>query len=252
LLALDRVSPSGPALSAAVQCGERLIARAQRVEGGLGWFNNIETVNPITGFAHGAAGIAWALLELASRTGNKSYRDVALKAITYEHTQYSSATGNWAENAPGSEEPGSEIGPAMAWCYGAPGIGLARVAAMRQVDHPTVREDLELAIQATLRCGPGANHSLCHGDLGNLDFLLQATAIHGKRELALKIDQLTNQVLASMKKYGWLCGVPLAVESPALMNGLAGICYGLLRMAAPHRVPSVLTLAPAALSFNLD
>jgi type 2 lantibiotic biosynthesis protein LanM len=251
LLALDRVSPSGPALSAAVQCGERLIARAQRVEGGLGWFNNIETVKPITGFAHGAAGIAWALLELASRTGNKTYRDVALKAITYEHTQYSSATGNWAENAPGSEKPGSETGPAMAWCYGAPGIGLARVAAMRQVDHPTVREDLELAIQAMLRCGPGANHSLCHGDLGNLDFLLQASAIHGKRELALKIDQLTNQVLASMKKYGWLCGVPLAVESPALMNGLAGICYGLIRMAAPHRVPSVLTLAPPALSLNL-
>jgi lanthionine synthetase-like protein len=55
-----------------------------------------------------------------------------------------------------------------------------------------------------------------------------------------------NQVLAVIKKYGWLCGVPLAVELPALMNGLAGICYGLLRVAAPDRVPSLLALSPAA------
>ena len=132
----------------------------------------------------------------------------------------------------------------MAWCYGGPGIGLARVSAMKHLDHPIVREDLHRAIQATLSYGPGANHSLCHGDLGNLDFLLQACQATGSPELALKVDELTNQIIASMKKYGWLCGVPLAVESPALMNGLAGICYGLLRMAAPDRVPSLLTLSP--------
>ncbi|HMC30472.1 MAG TPA: type 2 lanthipeptide synthetase LanM family protein [Candidatus Angelobacter sp.] len=243
LLALNHVSPSDKALAVAAQCGDRLIAKAQPVEGGAGWFNNIETAKPITGFAHGAAGIAWALLELAAHTGDKKYRDTALEAIVYEHTQYSSAAGNWAENAPGSEQA---IGPSMAWCYGAPGIGLARVAAMKYLDHPIVREDLQRATEATLNYGPGANHSLCHGDLGNLDFLLQAAQATDSQALALKVDQLTNQILAGMKKYGWLCGVPLAVESPALMNGLAGICHGLLRLAAPDRVPSVLTLSPAS------
>jgi lantibiotic modifying enzyme len=34
----------------------------------------------------------------------------------------------------------------------------------------------------------------------------------------------------------------MEVESPGLMTGLAGIGYGLLRVAAPARVPSVLTL----------
>jgi type 2 lantibiotic biosynthesis protein LanM len=241
LLALHHVSPSEKGLTVAAQCGDRLIAMAKPAEGGLGWFNNIETVKPITGFAHGAAGIAWALLELAARTGNKKYQDTALQAIAYEHSQYSAAAGNWAENAPGSEQ---QSGPAMAWCYGAPGIGMSRVAAMKYADHPIVREDLELAIQATLNYGPGANHSLCHGDLGNLDFLLQACQATASGELAQRVDELTNQVIASMQKYGWLCGVPLAVESPALMNGLAGICYGLLRMAEPDRVPSVLTLSP--------
>src|SRR6202043_762925 len=65
LLALNQVSPSDKTLGIAAKCGDRLVARAQKVEGGLGWFTNVETVKPITGFAHGAAGISWALLELA-------------------------------------------------------------------------------------------------------------------------------------------------------------------------------------------
>jgi type 2 lantibiotic biosynthesis protein LanM len=250
LLALDHVSHSDKALTAARQCGDRLISRAQPVEGGTGWFNNIETAKPITGFAHGAAGIAWALLELSRRTDNKRGRELALEAIAYEHSQYSAAAGNWAENAPGSDERGRETGPGMAWCYGAPGIGLARITALRVLDHPIIREDLERAVQATLISGPGANHSLCHGDLGNLDFLLQAAQFTGNQELDFEVNALSNQIVASMKQHGWRSGVPLAVESPALMNGLAGICYGLLRLAAPGCVPSVLTLDPATFSFN--
>ncbi|MBW4699013.1 MAG: hypothetical protein KME03_14150 [Aphanocapsa lilacina HA4352-LM1] len=39
-----------------------------------------------------------------------------------------------------------------------------------------------------------------------------------------------------------LCGVSNGFETPGLMNGLAGIGYGLLRMAVPNYVPSILTL----------
>jgi type 2 lantibiotic biosynthesis protein LanM len=241
LLALNEVAPSPKTLAVAVQCGDRLLAKVQVVPGGVGWFNNIETEKPITGFAHGAAGIAWALLELASATGKDRYRETALQALTYEHTQYSSATGNWVDNA--GEKP--TTGPSMAWCYGAPGIGLARVGALRHTSGDScVQEDLDRAVKVTLSSGFGANHSLCHGDLGNLEFLLQAVQLTRSAELAAKVNELANQILASVEKHGPLCGVPLAVESPALMNGLAGICYGLLRLAAPERVPSVLTLEP--------
>ena len=130
--------------------------------------------------------------------------------------------------------------------HGAPGIGLARLVALKYIDHPFVHHDIQRAIEATLNYGPGANHSLCHGDLGNLDFLLQASQLTDSAELGVKVDQWTNQILASMNEYGWLCGVPLTVESPALMNGLAGICLGLLRIAAPERVPSILILTAAA------
>jgi type 2 lantibiotic biosynthesis protein LanM len=247
LLALDRISASDKALAIAVQCADLLISKAQPMEHGAAWFNSVETVKPITGFAHGAAGIGWALLELAARTGNQKYKDAAIHAIEYEHARYSSAAGNWTDAVTeDAEDVKSDVGPSMAWCHGAPGIGLARLAALKHIDHPIAREDLQRAIQATLNYGPGANHCLCHGDLGNLDFLFQASQATGNQELFQKVDEWTNQVLASMDTYGWLCGVPLAVESPALMNGLAGICLGLLRMAEPDRVPSVLTLSPAS------
>ncbi len=245
LLALHKVSPSEKILATCIQCGKRLLAKAQPMQKGLAWFTNLETEEPLVGFAHGSAGISWALFELAARTGDEKYKIAAIEAIVYESGRYSSATGNWADH-PGRLEAGAKqnVAPTMAWCYGAPGIGMSRAAALKYTDHPLVRLDLDRALQATLNHGPGANHSICHGDVGNLDFLVQAAAATGSRDLPEKIDELSSQIIASIKKYGWLCGVPLGVESPALMNGLAGICYGLLRLADPDRVPSVLTLSP--------
>jgi lantibiotic modifying enzyme len=214
------------------------------MENGLGWFTSLESTHPITGFAHGIAGIAWSLMELAARTGIERYRTAAVEGFIYESSRYSPEARNWVENIGGVELRTQKDMPSMTWCYGGPGIGMARAAAMKHSDHPVIRCDLERAIETTLSRGPGTNHCLCHGDLGNLDFLFQAAMATGSRELAEKVDGLTNQVIASIRQYGWLCGVPLGVESPALMNGLAGICYGLLRLADPERVPSVLALEP--------
>jgi type 2 lantibiotic biosynthesis protein LanM len=244
LLSLNQVAPSDKVLAACIQCGERLLANAQPMERGQGWFNNLKTTKPITGFAHGSSGITWALLELWAQTRIEKYRHAALEGMIYESSRYSAEARNWTDNASGVEMGSSNgFGPSMAWCYGAPGVGMGRVAAMKHSDHPVIRQDLERALEAVIDHGPGTNHSLCHGDLGNLDFLLQASAATGSPELGQTVDRLANQIIASIKKYGWLCGVPLGVESPALMNGLAGICYGLLRLADRDRVPSVLTLS---------
>lgn len=92
--------------------------------------------------------------------------------------------------------------------------------------------------------GFGLNHSLCHGDLGNLELLLQASSVLDKPEWGFQVERISAMILDSFDRYGWLCGNPQRVESPGLMTGLAGIGYGLLRLAEPSRVPSVLVLAP--------
>jgi lantibiotic modifying enzyme len=51
-------------------------------------------------------------------------------------------------------------------------------------------------------------------------------------------------LLDSIDTHGWVTGVPLGVETPGLMTGLAGIGYQLLRLAEPEKVPSVLLVAP--------
>jgi lantibiotic modifying enzyme len=53
-------------------------------------------------------------------------------------------------------------------------------------------------------------------------------------------------VLGSIERDGWRCGTRAGVLSPGLMNGLAGIGLGCLRLAEPERVPSVLVLDPPA------
>lgn len=51
-------------------------------------------------------------------------------------------------------------------------------------------------------------------------------------------------MLASIEQHGFLCGVPLDVATPGPMDGIAGIGHGLLRLAAPDQVPSILALEP--------
>ncbi|MEO1370770.1 MAG: lanthionine synthetase LanC family protein, partial [Acidobacteriota bacterium] len=90
--------------------------------------------------------------------------------------------------------------------------------------------------------GFGGNHSLCHGDLGNLEVLLQLAGRFGVdawRELSL---QHATRVAREVLDRRWLCGLPRHAETPGLMLGTAGIGWGLLSLAHPGRVPSALSL----------
>ena len=76
---------------------------------------------------------------------------------------------------------------------------------------------------------------------------LQASQTLDDPQWKTQVDRLAAIILESIDQHGWLCGVPLGVETPSLMTGLAGIGYGLLRLAEPTRLPSILVLAPPTL-----
>lgn len=254
LTTLQRVRPSRRTLEIARQCGERLTIGARPMAQGVGWLTPAAPVRPLTGFAHGAAGIAWSLLELSGITGDAQYRHLAEAAIIYERTHFQPEQGNWHD---GRE---SEVGPMdqptfersfslhtrlpVAWCYGAPGIGLARLCGLTYLDDGHIRAEIDTALKTTVAQSFGFNHCLCHGDLGNLDFLLEANQIAPSPELSEQIERLAAAILHSGQTGGWLCSAPRQLEIPGLMTGLAGIGYGLLRLAQPARVPCVLALAP--------
>ncbi len=247
LLGLHGLRPSGPALALAVRCGERLLARARPMEPGLGWVLEQAGQHPLAGFSHGAAGISWALLQLAAATGDGRFREAAQGALEYERSLYR-AGGGWPDLRYGTA---TEQHSMCAWCHGAPGIALGRLDSLRFLDDAAMREDIATAVDATLAGGFGKGHSLCHGDLGNLEILAFAAEVLGTPGLADRVGRLTGGVLDSLRGHGWRFGLLGLGEVPGLMLGLAGIGYGLLRLAEPERVPSVLRLALPSLSINL-
>ncbi len=265
LLALQATEPADRTLAVALDCGEHLLANAQAMARGTGWRSSFALASqPLAGFAHGGSGVAWALLELEAALGGNSgsggnggsggsgetrWRRAALDAFEYERGLYVPEQRNWRdvrelEQLQLAKQVGNELFM-MTWCHGAPGVALARLRALRRVDDPALRAEARLALESTRDGGFDRSHCLCHGDLGNAEIFLQATGIlddpaHWQAEL----NGITAFVLANIAEHGWRCGLPGEVEVPGLMAGLAGIGYGLLRLAAPERVPSVLLLEP--------
>lgn len=247
LLGLHRVRPSEAVRSAAVACGEHLLEHAVPAGPGIGWVNRHAGPTPLAGMSHGIAGIALALLRLARETGDARFREAALDGLAYERSVYSAERRNWPDLREGAaEEAGlegdDELHYMCAWCHGASGVGLARVAGLAELDDGTVRDEIAVAVETTLAEGFGDNHSLCHGALGNLEFLVQAAEATESASLRDRAGRIAGGVLRSIERDGWLYGQPEGAEPLGLMVGLAGIGYGLLRMAVPDEVPSVLTL----------
>jgi type 2 lantibiotic biosynthesis protein LanM len=247
LLGLHRQTSSERALDIAIVCGDRLIARAEPMERGIGWRPSGRP-RALTGFTHGAAGMAWALLSLWARTGRERFRTAALDALEYERSRFVPAAGNWPDlrrtAAAARAEREGRHAFLTAWCHGAPGIGLARLRTLPYLDDAETRAEIEVALRTTLAGGFGKNHSLCHGDLGNLDILLEAGERLGDARWTRRALVEASAILARSAEEGFRSGTPFGVESPGLMTGLAGIGYGLLRLASPARTPSVLSLSP--------
>lgn len=244
-----RVRPSAIFRELAVACGERLLATAQAQEHGAGWVIELTGPRPIAGMSHGAAGISWALLELWGETGDERYREAARQGIEMERHLFSQERGNWPDlrvGHPDDQGVDSSEGQHFmaAWCHGAPGIGLARILGLPFLDDATVRKEIAVAVGTTLDEGLGLNHSLCHGDLGNLDFLHRAAAASSDSQLERRVFHLAGGVVDNLRREGPLCGLPRGSDPPSLMLGMAGIGYGLARLAAPDAIPSVLALDP--------
>ncbi|HET8773269.1 MAG TPA: type 2 lanthipeptide synthetase LanM family protein [Thermoanaerobaculia bacterium] len=262
LLALSRARPSAWLDELLLACGERLLAKAEAcgapaagrpdhrrpagdrpAAGGpagqrpaLHWKMPLAGNRGLAGISHGAAGIALALLRLHGRTGDARFRDAALGGIAFERSLFDETEQNWPDLRAGAEGVDGKSAHFMwAWCHGAPGIGLARIAGLPWLDDAEVRGEIDDAVRSTIERGFGENHSICHGDLGNLELLFAA----GREDEAWRI---AGGIADSIRGGGWLGGLPGNIETPGLMAGLSGIGYGLARLAKPELFPRILTL----------
>jgi lantibiotic modifying enzyme len=248
----DEAAPGADVRAAMEACGLRLVEASQSHPSGRIWYGRAIGSAPLAGFSHGAAGIAAALSILAQRTGEASYAACASEAIAYERTLFSPEEGNWRDLR--GLKPDADLRAILpdvfpvAWCNGAPGIGLGRLRM--GLSDPALRAEVEVAVAATSRAGFGYNHCLCHGDLGNLDLLLEAQRRGFAGVSRADVDRWGQAVVQGIQDRGWISGTPRGLESPGLLTGIAGIGYQCLRLARPDLVPSVLMLEPPRTGLN--
>jgi type 2 lantibiotic biosynthesis protein LanM len=153
LLGLYRITGSHQAQEIAIQCGDHLLAHARPMEQGIGWVQEHLSSHPLTGFAHGNAGIAWALLQLWSVSNQERFRSAALNALSYERSLFSAAR-NWPDlrdrKLLGLAVSDKKENFMVAWCHGASGIGFSRLKSLRDLDNPEIREEIDTALRTTL------------------------------------------------------------------------------------------------------
>jgi lantibiotic modifying enzyme len=236
----------------AMQLGRRTVAAAIRSDEGWSWpvhGSGIEAIRPLTGLAHGAAGIGWSLLELGNATCIGEMIEAAHQAFRYENRWFRPAEDNWPDFR---EEDGDEAPVCEAWCHGAPGIGLTRLRAV-EIGFDSYRADAEAATRTTRSAladrdrWVDGDFSLCHGRAGLAEVLRYASRVLDQPAAG---ELVWEAAAAGAARFGdepasWPCGIRRG-SNPSLMIGLAGIGYFYLGLADPA-LRTVLLVGPGSL-----
>jgi type 2 lantibiotic biosynthesis protein LanM len=229
LLALWRQTGETELLEKAVLCGERLL-EIRTMEGA--WLTIAR--RPLAGFSHGAAGIGLALLRLHAAAPDTRFQKAATAGFAYERTLLSNEASNWQD----LRDHVTNRFAAAGWCHGAPGVALSRVGALKLVAKEEFASPLRSDLDVGLRYLAGGeivnNGTVCCGEMGRAEVLLEAARYLGRPELEVQARHRASCVVAGL--------LPPSERPfiPGFFQGSAGIGYGLLRLVAPDRLPSIL------------
>lgn len=199
--------------------------------------NIFNSTKPLCGFSHGVAGIAWALAHVNHIMPSEKLQQWITLALNYERKEFNAEKNNWPDFRK------EKTAYMSAWCHGAPGIGLARLDMPDIWQDDLLHKEIECAVQAIINSAPDKHQGLCHGNLGNLELLLQ----NSLRNPTIKNKQLFSEraaaIIATIQQYGAQCELASPQATPGLMTGIAGVAYQLMRLVKPADIPNILLLA---------
>jgi lantibiotic modifying enzyme len=231
------------------------IVRRGTVEDGIWTWSNAELSGAtqwhqmLNGFAHGASGLAVALLELYAATGRDEFRQAALGAVAYEDQFVDAKEDNWKDLRIEGDGPAHSDGHTMAWCHGAPGIALARLRAMELLPDRAAEflASVDIALRGTERhatkqlSAQAFDVTNCHGLAGLAEPFVVASRVLGETAFLQRGRRLWAEALRRREENAvWLSGVGSGGKNHSLMIGMAGAGYGLLRAYDPAQIRSVL------------
>jgi hypothetical protein len=236
-------------LGHAVVAGEQLLTTAETVEGGgLRWripagYGGLSD-QALLGYAHGAAGIGDALLDLFEVTGDlrilaaaqgagRWLMDLAVPALSDESGL------NWPANE-------NEDAPMAFWCHGATGVGrfLLHLGQLERDASSTAMHAAERAARTATRGARWAGPTQCHGLAGNIEFALdmyQSTGDARYLREARSLGRLLETFAVEANGVVSWATDPSESPQPGLVVGDAGVAVCLLRLAHPETWPHLLS-----------
>jgi|GEM_PF-2559804 CHAT domain-containing protein len=179
LLALYKVTQESETLEQAIAWGNYLLDQRVTTDTNSKIWKNVEEES-LTGFSQGIAGIAYALLQLYATTKNSDFLSAAKEAIAYEQS-YSMATDN--------------LSPLASWCYGLPGIVLARLGSLSILNTEEIHQEIEIALPKIQQPSLKALDNLCCGNFADIEVLLVAAEQLSRPEFLETARQQTALVL---------------------------------------------------------
>jgi lantibiotic modifying enzyme len=238
LLALYELDPDPKLKSKALACGGHLLSSRSRLSSGHRVWKTIQG-KAISGFAHGQAGISYALLRLFRFSGDRKFFQAAKEAIEYEQSLFEPEKNNWLALGSSRESP-------VFWtsfCHGAPGIGLARLGGLPELGLEEVGWELEAALEKTLSYPGNGTDFLCCGSFGRIEFLFTAARRLQRDAWREKACQMARSIISQRLDKGAFNLLPELKKDtfhPGFFQGAAGIGYASLRLAYPGEFPCVL------------
>jgi len=209
------------------QTAARLLA--DRFDPNLGWRQ--PDGNFYLGFAHGLAGIVFALDQYGRAVGDGQYLPVIEQALALESGQF--ADHSWPNLLHGPRRTFKN------WCHGTAGILMTRAATGALRFAPDELTDL---LEKVSQRGQ-ADHWCC-GNFGIAEALnyigQQANLLEAQKKSAVLLEESLERGLRSgFFRLQSSIGENFCF-SPSLFRGTAGLGYSLLRFAYPGQLPCIL------------
>ena len=227
-------------LSHAERCAQHLHDTATTREDRNFWSSpDYSGGGSVASYAHGASGIADALLDLYEISGDAAHLELARGAARWVTDQAvpSLSGGTGADWGNGGAFSGL-------WCYGASGVGLLYLHLHQLGIDDDALDMANRAARTAAFAGRHAQPGLCHGLNGSIEFLLDVYRHTQEPRLLTQTWELQRLLHAYQHRTRFGLGYPPTTMSPSdnsYMLGDAGVVSTLIRQMSHGQMPRLLS-----------
>jgi hypothetical protein len=265
-----------PTLLDTIQCLiERIVSDACIAATGLKWDLYKNAYDSLTGFSHGASGIAFVLMELSRYFDALGLKYLAEQAFSYEMNYFDPENKNWMDLRVGVDRmnsirqqfnkellrwPLSAFQPSMSgissWAHGAAGCGISRLSAFKITGEDKYASQALDAMEYSwsfFTQQKQIDYSLCSGYGGIAALFQLGASILQQPTLLDKSSAIALHAIDYYRKNdNYNSKLQHEIPDPGLFSGLAGVGYWLLGCLQDYESDTILLPGLPECTANLN